>query len=205
VQEERLKARSTADEPILVDGFLAGRAPELATVQSWVAAVVDRGNWGFEDREGVRQEILLKLLALLRQGSFGRRSSFKTWVYSVAKHSCIDAYRRERTRGRMEVDETGAPPPAAPDPSPEASAVAQERRDMARFILQQLPDECLELWDFVYRQGLSSQEVGSRLGINAGAVRVRVHRCLERARAIRSRYAVLELPMARAARESCDE
>ena len=48
---------------------------------------------------------------------------------------------------------------------------------------------CRELWRLVYAEGLSAQDVGEKLGIKAGNVRVRVHRCLEKARAI---YADLE-------------
>jgi RNA polymerase sigma factor (sigma-70 family) len=175
--------RMTADEAIL-DGFLAGEDEAVHHVQGWVDGVVHLGRWRFEDPEAVAQEIVLRLLSVVRSGRYARRSSFKTFVFAVAKYTCVDVYRRERLRSRVESE--AAPCADArvawPAEHPQRALEEREDLDLLRYILQGLPEECRRLWVWVYGEGLSAAEVGNRLGASAGTVRVRVHRCLQKAR-----------------------
>ncbi|HKQ98209.1 MAG TPA: sigma-70 family RNA polymerase sigma factor [Candidatus Polarisedimenticolia bacterium] len=176
--------RMTTDDAIL-NGFLAGEEEAIHHVQGWVDGVVHLGRWRFEDPEAVGQEIVMRLLGIVRSGRYQKRSTFKTFVFAVAKYTCVDLFRRERQRTRVETV-AGAPlagVDAGPPPDHPHRAL-QEREDLEllKYILQGLPEECRRLWGWVYGEGLSAAEVGSRLGTNAGTVRVRVHRCLQKAR-----------------------
>jgi RNA polymerase sigma-70 factor (ECF subfamily) len=145
---------------------------------------VRHGHWNFEDPEGVTQDVLLKLLRVARGGAYRGQSGIRTFVHSIARHTCVDAYRRERLRPVVESGNAGSlSDPASPD-HPEDAAVRREERELLRYVYQRLPEECRRLWRWVYEAGLSAPEVGQRLGISAESVRARAHRCLEKARDI---------------------
>ena len=72
---------------------------------------------------------------------------------------------------------------------PQNNLEQRERQELIGYLIQRLPEECRSLWDLVYRQRLAAETIGRRLGLTANAVRVRVHRCLEKARKIYREYA----------------
>ncbi len=171
-----------ATDSEILDGFAAGDGGAFRHVQGWVEGVVRVGRWNFEDPEGVVQEVLLKLLRIVRSGRYRGQSSFKTFAFSVARHTSIDIYRRQRLRTKIHAPEQSE----APSPEPDAGERVEqrERLECLSYIFQRLPDDCRRLWSFVYGEGLSAAEVGRRLGITPGNVRVRTHRCLQKARDI---------------------
>jgi RNA polymerase sigma factor (sigma-70 family) len=173
------------DDDIL-NGFLAGHDEAVHHVEGWVDGVLHLGRWRFEDPESVRQEIVLRLLGILRSGRYGARSSFKTFVFAVAKYTCVDLFRRERMRPRVETpDRVPAPQPIG---QPHDALAAKENLELLKYILQGLPSECRRLWQWVYGEGLDAAEVARRLDTQPGTVRVRVHRCLQKARAFALQY-----------------
>lgn len=169
-----------SDDDILT-GFIAGDAQAVHHVQGWVDGVVHLGRWRFEDPESIRQEVIMRLYGIVRSGRYGKRSTFKTFVFAVAKYTCVDLFRRERLRPRVETGEQAPVPP--PIGEPHRALQQREEIELLRYILQGLPEECRRLWRWVYGEGLDAAEVGRRLGVNPGTVRVRVHRCLQKARA----------------------
>jgi RNA polymerase sigma factor (sigma-70 family) len=182
---------TTRDDAIL-NGFLAGEDEAVHHVQGWVDGVVHLGRWRFEDPEAIGQEIVMRLLEIVRSGRYEKRSSFKTFAFAVAKYTCVDLYRRQRLRARVETV-PGGPVPEAPAPEaadhPLRTLERREDLELLKYVLQGLPEECRRLWAWVYGEGLSAADVGRRLGASAGTVRVRVHRCLVKARVFARRYA----------------
>ena len=176
----------TATDDAILEGFLAGESAPFHRVQGWVDAVVHLGRWRFPDPEGVGQEIVMRLLTIVRSGRYERRSSFKTFVFAVAKYTCVDQFRRERMRVKVESHSAAAPESAA---DAERALEERESLELLRYVLQRLPDECRRLWEWVYGEGLSAAEVGRQLGVQEGTVRVRVHRCLQKARGFAVQYA----------------
>lgn len=174
--------RQQVTDDAILNGFLAGNDQAVYLVQGWVDGVVHLGRWRFEDPAAVSQEIVMRLLTTVRAGRYQQRSSFKTFVFAVAKYTCVDLYRRERLRGRVEML-GGTLPAARPETGPQRSLEERESLAVLKYIVQRLPEECRRLWQWVYGEGLSAAEIGSRLGASAGTIRVRVHRCLEKARA----------------------
>lgn len=158
-------------------------------MRGWVAVVVRGGSWRFSDPEGAVQDILLKLLRLVSAGKVREPGGFLKMVRTVAKYTCVDLYHADRTRASRETsataDEDEAPfDPPSDDDGPDEGYDRRERYEFLLYVYQRLPAACRELWDLVYREGKSAAEVGERLGIRAGNVRVRVHRCLETARGL---------------------
>jgi RNA polymerase sigma-70 factor (ECF subfamily) len=172
-----------ASDP-LMQAFLGGEDEAHATVRGWVVSVVRHQSWKFSDPESLTQDILVKLLAILRAGRFRGRSSFRTFVFSVSRHSCIDAFRSERFRAGNEAASAHDHEPADTMDDPEARHLRRERRQLAQYVYQRLSERCRELWRLVYAEGLPARVVGERLQITESNVRVRVHRCLKEAREI---------------------
>ncbi len=167
-------------------GFRAGRDGDVATVRGWVEVVVRAGSWRFADPEGVVQDVTLKLLKLAEDDRVDDPGRFQKFAYSVAKNTCVTLYHRERRRGRR-----GSPADDAPEPATDAPGAGRleraERLERLAEILQRLPAACRELWDRIYRARAAPAAVAEELGISPGNLRVRVHRCTEKAREIRRR------------------
>jgi len=153
-----------------------------------VRAVVHGGNWRFADRQAVVQEVLAELVRTVRIRRVVEPGSFLKLVRTVSKNVCVDTYHRERRSATEPLDpERAAGIPAAGDP--EDRLRARERLSALAYVLQRLGNSCRELWTLVYGDKLSSGEIARRLGTTDGNVRVRMHRCLERARTIAREHA----------------
>jgi RNA polymerase sigma factor (sigma-70 family) len=171
----------------LREGFLQEREEAITAVRAWVAAVV-HGRWRFRDPESVIQEILVELLRMGRDGRVRPDSSFRSFVMTVACHTCVDLWRRERLRTSAEVVDDFFDDIVDPGGDPEEAARQRQRLEQVRFVFQALDEPCRELLGRVFGDGMSSAKAGAHLGITAGNVRVRVHRCLQAAREIRRTY-----------------
>jgi len=145
--------------------------------------VVHGGKWGFEDPEGVVQEVLLKLLHLVRQGRVDRAGGFQKYVHTVARYSCVNQLHRERRRAQREIPHADPEWVAASD-DPHEEVERRERVELLRFVVHRLSESCRQLWESVYVDRRSSGDLAEDLGITVNNLRVRVHRCLEKARGI---------------------
>lgn len=146
-------------------------------------AVVHGGNWRFSDRQAVVQEVLVELVSTVRDRPVAEPGSFLKLVRTVSKNVCVDTYHRERRNAAEPLDPERAAAIAGGD-DPEGRLRARERLSVLTYVLQRLGKPCRELWTLVYGERLPSAEVARRLGTTDGNVRVRMHRCLEQARAI---------------------
>ena len=171
-------AQAIAD---VLRGFREGRAASVRQVGRWVGAVVHGGNWRFPDPEGVVQEVLVRLVRIVREDRIREPGGFQKFVHSTAKYTCLKLYFRERKRSEREVTAHPEIEPADPDArGPDLER--RERMEGLRYVLQRLPESCRELWRLVYGDGLPAEQVADRLSITVNNLRVRVHRCTRKAR-----------------------
>jgi RNA polymerase sigma-70 factor (ECF subfamily) len=171
-------SRPIATDESLVADFLANVPDAVGTIGRWAREVAVHRAWGFETADDVVQATLLAVVRGLRDGRF-TGGDLRAWVRRIAKNLCVTSYRRRRVRGTevpWDVADGTAPELASADPDP-------ARTDLVRKILEGLDEACRRLLDLAYAQGLSRREIARELGISEGAARVRLHRCLERARA----------------------
>lgn len=183
--EDTTLSRRTSAE--IRDGFLEGEHAATTTVQGWVRGVV-HGGWRFRDADAVVQEILLELVRLGRSGSVRDDRDFKAYVQTVTRHTCVDIFRRERLRAAESLDDSFFEVPGGDDADPEQAYRARHRRERLRYILQGLEPGCRTLLRWAYADERSSADIADQLDITAGNARVRLHRCLERARALYREY-----------------
>ena len=163
-------------EPV-VAALLANKSEAVFTVTGWARSVIAHRVWGFESSDDIVQETLLALLRNLREGRF-TGGNLRAYVRRIAKNLCISRHRKIRGRGaHLPLEED------APVASASGTAKAMECAVMVGRILRGLDEACRRLMVLAYIEGLSRREIAVRLGISEAAAKVRLFRCLEKARA----------------------
>jgi RNA polymerase sigma-70 factor (ECF subfamily) len=154
----------------------------IAQVRSWIVVAVGRyrGRLG-GDAEDLEQETLLDLMESLAGGRFRQESRLETYVHAHARFKCIDRLRALGRRDMVQIDEEAL---AVEGPSALEELTRAESADLARRVVAALPAQCQELWTMI-ADGLSYREMSRATGLSEGAIRVRVHRCRQRALALR--------------------
>lgn len=141
--------------------------------------------------EIVQESFAIALTGLRR---FDGRSSFVTWLRGIA-HNLVRKHWRSHTRrgrafSRLEQACDRAAPRAADDP--EASHLQSQRAQALSAALDTLPDSLRETFVMRDVQGLSVDDVATRLQTTAGNVRVRANRARARIRAELARLGWLD-------------
>jgi RNA polymerase sigma-70 factor (ECF subfamily) len=117
----------------------------------------------------------------------------KPWLFRIARNACVDELRRrqlvrweplEGTRRTSTGDVPVAPAALLSSDShdPEREVLRSERADLVRQALRRLPNRyriCLLMRE---AEGLSCEEIGSRLHLSSGAVRTTLCRARQRLR-----------------------
>jgi RNA polymerase sigma-70 factor, ECF subfamily len=168
----------------VVRGFLGGERSSISTIDGWIT----RAAWPYQRRlahrwDDVLQEIRLEITRLLGQGKFRGDSSLKTYLWRVVSHTCLDQVRAQNKHKWEDLDELdGADQPHSPEPS---QAETRVDRDLLLRVLDRVPYDCRNLWRML-AAGMSYKEMGDRLAVAEGTLRVRVLRCREKATSARA-------------------
>ena len=122
----------------------------------------------------------------------------KPWLFRIARNACVDELRRrqlvrwEPLDGSPRDDGSASMAPAAllacDSHDPEREALRSERAALVRRALRRLPSRyrtCLLLRE---AEGLSCEEIGTRLQLSSGAVRTTLCRARQR---LRTEYVAL--------------
>lgn len=171
---------SISEDTATVAAYLRGDPTAIARVDGWIAGAAGpfrtrlAGDW-----PDLLQEARIEILKLLRRSSWRGEARLKTYVWQVVGHTCLDAMRRQKRRPPHETVDAEAPLPS-PDPSPLDRVLDEDSRRRLLAALAAVPPDCRELWQLIL-QGLSYQQIGARMGVAEGALRVRAHRCRKRA------------------------
>lgn len=161
-------------------GFLRGDTDAVASVDRWIAgAAAPFRSRLADDWHDLLQEARIEILRLLRKSAWRGEARLKTYVWQVVGHTCLDAMRRLKRRPEMEAVDADAPLPSA-DPSPLDLLMDEDSRRKLLAALEAVPADCRDLWRLIL-SGLSYQEIGARMGVAEGALRVRAYRCRKRA------------------------
>jgi RNA polymerase sigma factor (sigma-70 family) len=155
-----------------------------------VTPIVRNKIYSFDDWEDVLQECLMEVVAAVKACTVVNN----LWglVKRVAITSVIDHNRAtQKSRERHSnppaggEGETDNPTARLPDRRPLPDAVL-ESRDLFLYIYQRIGKTCRQIIDLIYINGVTYQRAAGELGIEEGALRVRIHRCRERAMRMRA-------------------
>lgn len=153
--------------------FLRGITPPLRGI------VLARGrSLGPEACEDIVQETLLAIH--LKRATWRQDAPLGPWLWAIARYKVADAFRARGSRVHLDVDDMAdllaAPPEADPFETSDASK-----------IVAKLDGRSAEVLTIVAIEGAGVAEAGWRMGLREGAVRVAVHRALQRLAALEDR------------------
>lgn len=126
-----------------------------------------------QDVEDLVQETLLAVH--LQRGTFDATMPVTAWLHAIARHKLVDLWRR-RGRGQALFESFDELPDEAHPAAPDAALPA---RDLA-VLLQQLPAAQRRSIVDTKIEGLSVAEAARAAGVSESAVKVNVHRGLQR-------------------------
>lgn len=134
--------------------------------------------------EDLVQDVFVRILKYRATWRDGAR--FETWVFSIARNARADHFAR---RGAVEPlsDEALDRPDLAPGPE----GLLEQEHDEARLraALMSLREDRRELIVLARYQGMKLEAIAELLGIDTGAVKVRIHRAVKELREIFMRTA----------------
>ncbi len=138
------------------------------------------GNTG--EAEDAAQEAFIR--AYMHLSRYDSERPFRTWLFSITSHYCIDRLRRQRVDWLPLEDEIAAPEavavessvsaPAAPDPH--SVAVQHERQALIQRLLATLPPLDRAALTLCYWYDCSYEEIAETLGLSVSAVKSRLFR-----------------------------
>lgn len=139
--------------------------------------------------EELLQDVFLRVVQ--RSGDFKGESRFSTWLYTIARNTCIDHGRKMQFRRHRSLDAPirGRDSEEGPslldrtegrEPSAHRGAIRNELRDTIADAVAQLPDEQREV--FLMRQvsHLPFKQIADIVGVPENTVKSRMRYALER-------------------------
>ncbi|CAN5220167.1 sigma-70 family RNA polymerase sigma factor [soil metagenome] len=129
-----------------------------------------------EEVKGIVQEIFVK--AYTKMDTFGNRSKFSTWIYSIALNHCKDyAKNIRRNNSRFsELEDSCIDNTESSDLQPDESIEQNESRHALFSAIRKLSPEQSEPLLMKYRDGMSYKTISEQMDISESALKVRVHR-----------------------------
>lgn len=127
------------------------------------------------DHEDILQEVLLAIHA--KRHTRDAAAPVLPWLYAIARHKVVDAFRRRGTAVHLPIEDLAEDLLA--DPDPDLLAMRDSNR-----LIGQLDPRAAQIVRAVSIEGETPAEVGGRLGMTDGAVRVALHRALQRMAAL---------------------
>lgn len=133
-----------------------------------------------EDAQDLTQEAFLKAYNSL--SSFRGDSKFSSWLYRIVSNLCLDFKRRQSRRPSSSLtveDDEGESTVldiADESQSPEALLERKLTREAVRRGLAALPEEQRQILLLREIQGMSYEEIGDAMGLEAGTVKSRIFR-----------------------------
>ncbi len=128
------------------------------------------------EAEDAAQEAFLRAFA--RLSSYDPTRSFKTWLFSIANHHCIDRLRKRRLIWLSIEDEPLTPHPALREqtPGPEEASVRREQSEAMQKYLAKLSPDDRQVIVMRYWYDLSYEEIAETTKTTVSAVKSRLHR-----------------------------
>lgn len=162
----------------LVALLLAGDEAVIGEVRGWIGSGLARYRRRLrDDDEDLEQEVLLEIMESLAAGRFRSESRFETYVRSFVRFKCVDRLRSLGRRDFVQLDDDLV---VLDSPSPLDEVVQRETAALTQRVLEALPASCRELWGMI-ADGMSYRDMSQVTGLSEGTIRVRVHRCRQRA------------------------
>jgi RNA polymerase sigma factor (sigma-70 family) len=141
--------------------------------------------WNREEAEDVLQTVYLEILD--GRARFAGRSSVKTWLFAVIRHTAARRRRRQWLLDLLPERLVRREPPPQDVADLESLALTAETSRELRAALLKLPERQRHALHLVFYEDLSVDEAAALLGISVGSARTHYHRGKERLRQLLGR------------------
>jgi RNA polymerase sigma-70 factor (ECF subfamily) len=124
---------------------------------------------------------VLQLVFIQAYGGLDRfegRSTFKSWLFGIARHRCLDQLKQARRRARRWLPWRPVHEPAVEPLALDETGADAERRRALDECLAGLPVNTRDLVLLRFRQDLPYQDIETITGLPAATLRARVFRAL---------------------------
>jgi RNA polymerase sigma-70 factor, ECF subfamily len=146
----------------------------LSRVSIWLRGVARRGllrtGLNAEDGEDIVQDTLLAMH--LKRDTWDESQPLEPWLRAIARHKMVDHLRRRGFREFVDIDDYIDTLVVSQNVDESASIDTQR-------ILMCLSDRQRQIVEAISIKGFAAREVGQRLGMSEGSVRVTLHRALK--------------------------
>ena len=133
------------------------------------------------EAEDAAQEAFVKAYYALAR--FRSGASFRPWLLKIVTNEARNRRRSAGRRAGLTLRAAEERPSGGAAPSPEAAALAEERRTMLLAALESLSESDRLVVSYRYFLGLTENEMAEALGVARGTVKSRLSRALARLRA----------------------
>lgn len=115
-----------------------------------------------------------------------KKSSFKTWIYTITTRCMIDYFRTNAHR--LNADLSLAENVSDEKPTPRDEAVSSADREVVHTVISNLPDNYQKILLLKYFSDLTIDEISQVLEVSSNAVSVMIHRALKAFQITYNRY-----------------
>jgi len=127
------------------------------------------------EAEDAAQESFLRAYTRLR--TYDPQRPFRSWMFSIASHYCIDRLRRRRINWLSLEEEFARPMRLASDnPGPEAAVTRQDQEEQVQRLLTTLSPTDRAAITLLYWYDYSYEEIAEVLNLTVSAIKSRLFR-----------------------------
>ena len=124
--------------------------------------------------EDLVQDVFFRMLKY--RATYQPGTSFRTWMYHLARNAHIDRFKGRRREALYEDGEGHEP--MSHQPQQDEEIARDQQVVLLREAMARLPEDKRELLVLARFQGLKYEQIGRLLGCETGAVKVRVFRAV---------------------------
>lgn len=133
------------------------------------------------ETEDVTQDAFLKIWKNLK--TFNKKFKFKTWAYTIAKNTALDALKKKGLVPFSEMNDPDSRNDFAETlvdyrPLPEQALQQMENVELVSRAVAQLPEKYQNIVSLYYHQGLNFREIAESLRLSINTVKTRHRRAL---------------------------
>ena len=151
----------------------------VSRYQNYVFTLVLRFTENREDAEEVSQDVFVKTYRSL--ADFRGDSKFSTWLYTIARTTCITFLRKKKLETTSIDNEKTLLQLENKESSFKANLVEQKSRTaMVNEAIKLLSPDDAQIITLFYKAEQSLEEIGNILGMEPNTIKVKLHRARQR-------------------------
>ena len=170
-----------AEERSLIERAQAGDEAAFAEIlQRYKRPVLDfvyRMLGNADTAQDVAQEVFVRVWRGIGRFTHRRDATFSTWVFQIARHACIDVFRR-RTRDPLHaaVAEPGILEPSLSQDSVSHDVAAREIGERVAAAVASLPEDQRTVVALAEYEGMSYKEIAAVMHCSVKSAEARLYR-----------------------------